>query len=389
MMTPSLIQPGDGDDKREDAARIAAAFDPARLTQARRLAGLTKAAVAGEVGISAAAIGQYEAGTTSPRPDHLPALGRVLDVPIAFFGSNRPNARLDASTAHFRSLRSTPAIQRAKAVAFVEQMWELTHALEKRVQFPAVALPGFAGGEVAQGNFPTEPAAAAQALRQQWGLGAGAVAHLVRLLENHGIVVALTPFVDDQIAKVAAFSTSGLPRPVIVLTPDCGDDVYYHRFTAAHELGHLLLHADAVPGDVGQEREADAFAAEFLTPRRELGEQLPARVDFRVYDTISKAWGVEIKSLIYRSRELGVISDVAARRAYQRLDTQRRIGFYPPDPVIGYAGETPSLLAKAFALAEVGGLTLSALARELSWTVARLRLLLYGADRRPQLRLVD
>jgi Zn-dependent peptidase ImmA (M78 family)/transcriptional regulator with XRE-family HTH domain len=385
-MTPSLFQPGDSG---EDAVQIVAAFDPARLTQARRLAGMTKSAVANEVGISPAAIGQYEAGTTSPRPDHLPALGRALDVPITFFGSSRPYARLDASTAHFRSLRSTPAVQRAKAVAFVEQIWELTYALEKRIQFPRVDLPGFAGGEVIQGSFPTEASAAAQALRVHWGLGSGPIPHLVRLLENHGVVVTLTPFIDDQIAKVAAFSTSGLPRPVIVITPDRGDDVYYHRFTAAHELGHLLLHHEAVPGDVGQEREADAFAAEFLTPCSELIDQLPARVDFHVYDKLSHAWGVSIKSLIYRSREVGKISDVSARRAYQRLNQLRGLGFYPADPVLGYAGETPSLLAKAFARAEPEGLTLTALARELSWNLNRLRLLLYGFDRRPQLHLVD
>jgi Zn-dependent peptidase ImmA (M78 family) len=180
----------------------------------------------------------------------------------------------------------------------------------------------------------------------QWGLGTGPIPHLVRTLENH--VVTLTPFVDDQIAKVAAFSTSGLPRPVIVLTPDRGDDVYYHRFTAAHELGHLLLHHEAVPGDVGQEREADAFAAEFLTPCRELSDQLPGRVDFHAYDTLSHTWGVSIKSLIYRSREVGKISDVSARRAYQRLNQLRGLGFYPANPVLGYAGETPSLLARSY-----------------------------------------
>ena len=48
------MTPGPGD----NPADIAAAFDPARLTQARRLAGLTKAAVAADMGLSAAAIGQ-------------------------------------------------------------------------------------------------------------------------------------------------------------------------------------------------------------------------------------------------------------------------------------------------------------------------------------------
>jgi Zn-dependent peptidase ImmA (M78 family) len=268
-------------------------------------------------------------------------------------------------------------------------MWELTYALEKQVQFPPVDLPGFAGGEVvADADFPADPCGAAAALRTRWGLGTGPIPHLVRLMENRGIVVALTPFVDHEIAKVSAFSTSAIPRPVIVLTPDRSDDVYYYRFTAAHELGHLVLHPDVEPGDLIQEREADAFAAAFLTPSEVLLDELPARVDFRVYDEISRAWGVEIKSVIYRSRELGVISDVSARRAYQRLNVHRSLGLYPPNPVLGYPGETPSLLAKAFALAEQHGLTLEQLACELSWTLRRLRTLLHGTDNRPRLTIV-
>ncbi len=268
-------------------------------------------------------------------------------------------------------------------------MWELAYALEKRVQFPPVDLPGFAGGEVlADASFPRDPAGAAAALRKRWQLGTGPIAHLVRLLENHGVVVALTPFVDHEIAKVEAFSTSAIPRPVIVLTPDRGDDVYRHRFTAAHELGHLLLHPDVEPGDLAQEREADAFAAALLTPSEILRAELPSRVDFRIYNELSRAWGVEIKSLIYRSRELGIISDVSARRAYQRLNIHRALGLYPPDPVVGYPGETPSLLPKAFALAELHGLTLGELAGELSWTLPRLRTLLYGTDNRPRLTVV-
>jgi Zn-dependent peptidase ImmA (M78 family) len=42
--------------------------------------------------------------------------------------------------------------------------------------------------------------------------------------------------------------------------------VYEYRFTCAHELGHLLMHPSPLPGDRQQEREADQFAAEFLTP---------------------------------------------------------------------------------------------------------------------------
>lgn len=44
-------------------------------------------------------------------------------------------------------------------------------------------------------------------------------------------------------------------------------------FKAAHELGHLLLHPPDYEQDVSEpsrdaEREADAFASEFLMPER-------------------------------------------------------------------------------------------------------------------------
>jgi hypothetical protein len=70
---------------------------------------------------------------------------------------------------------------------------------------------------------------------------------------------------------------------------------------------------------------------------------------------LAGAWGVSVKSLVYRSREFGLLSDATARRAYHRFSQLRQVGFFPDDPVTGYPGKTPSLLAKAFALAEDEG----------------------------------
>jgi len=82
---------------------------------------------------------------------------------------------------------------------------------------------------------------------------------------------------DDQKRHIDAFSTTATPRPMMVLTPDKADDVMRHRFSAAHELGHLVLHRWHQTRDAHMEREADAFAAEFLTPRDELARELPQR----------------------------------------------------------------------------------------------------------------
>ncbi|MEW2498240.1 XRE family transcriptional regulator [Streptomyces nodosus] len=364
------------------------AFDPARLTQARRLAGLTKKDVAEHLGVTPAAVGQYETGVSRPRPDLVPQMAKVLEVPTEFFIAGRPSQRLDSSMAHFRSLRSTPKAQRERALAFAEQVWELTYALERRVQLPPVDLPGFAGGEVHPGvALPSEPTAAAQELRREWGLGDGPVTHLVRRMEAHGIVVVLPAEADAAAATVDAFSSRSA-RPLVVLTRNRANDVYRHRFTAAHELGHLVLHGDAT-GDSRQEREADAFAAEFLTPQASILPLLPHRMDLGHLAGLRRTWGVSVHSLVYRCRELGLISDATASRTYQRLRALDGQPGFAPEPVSGYPGEQPVLLSQAFDLAvQETGLGVRELAQELAWPLARVRELLGMPDTRPVLRLV-
>ena len=367
---------------------VSKTFDRDRLLQARRLAGLTKRAVADNTGVSPAAVGQWEAGVAAPKAMHVARLAELLDVQPAFFAAGRRYLRLDTSDAHFRSLRSTPAALRAKAVAFTEQVWELVQALEARIELPPVDVPGFAGGEVHPGSWAEDPAAAARELREHWQLGQGPIPRLVRTMERHGLVVTLVPFAGNATKTIDAFSTSHLPRPIVVLTPDRADDVYRHRFTAAHELGHLMLHPDTAPGDPVHEKEADFFAAELLTPRDQIVPQLPTRMDLGELERLGQQWGVAVESLVYRCHEVGQITDSTYRRTFQRLHQLRHVGLFDRESVTGYPGEIPTLISKAFDLAEEHGLTLGELADELKITRARLRLLLGQPDTRPTLRLV-
>ncbi|MFC9650932.1 ImmA/IrrE family metallo-endopeptidase [Streptomyces sp. NPDC056937] len=307
---------------------------------------------------------------------------------MTFFLLGRPANRLDASMAHFRSLRSTPKSQRERALAFAEQVRELTYALEQRVQLPLVDLPGFAGGEVHPGEeLSTDPVSAARELRRRWCLGDGPVTHLVRRMESHGIVVVMPPASDPSAASVDAFSTRAA-RPLVVLTAARADDIYRHRFTAAHELGHLVLHADAT-GDSRQEKQADAFAAEFLTPQDSVLPFLPRRMDLARLAELRGVWGVSLHSLVYRCRELGLISDATASRiSVYALSTASRAS--PRNPSRTFPGERPSLLGRAFELAaREAGLSVSRLAHELAWTSKRVQNLLDVQEQKPVLRLVQ
>lgn len=350
---------------------------------------MTKKALGETLGVSAVAVGQWEAGTNPPRTEHVLRMCDAFDVTPGFMLAGRPHARLDSSDAHFRSLRSTSVREREKAIAFTEQLWELTHVLERRVELPPVVLPGFSAGEIAAEAMPRDPMRAAQELRKHWKLPPGRIPRVVRLLEQHGIVVSLASFAGEQTGRVDAFSTSRLPRPIIVLTPDRADDVYRHRFTAAHELGHLILHGEAAPGDRQQEREADQFAAEFLTPTDEITPRLPHRMDMNALAKLSGEWGVSISSLIYRCRETGLIPETTYRRAFQRLNQLTAVGLFQPHPVRDYPGELPRLLAGAYELAEAAGTDIAAIAGELCIKPQRVRLLLGMPTERPKLQLVD
>lgn len=362
------------------------AFDPARLTQARQLAGLTKKAVADLLNVSAAVIGQYEVGITRPRPDLIPRLAEILDVPLVFFLAGRPHSHLDTAGAHFRSLRKTSASERDKARAATEQVWELTNALERHVQLPEINLPDSADVEDLRRTW-VDPVAAARALRRHWQLGDGPVRHLVRRIESNGIVVVTPPHgVGSE--TVDAFSTSQLSRPIIVLTPNRADDVYRHRFTGAHELGHLVMHGTAT-GDPVQEREADAFAAEFLTPRDNIVSHLPSRVDLRRLVELARVWGISVHSLLYRCREIGLLSDTAASRGYQRLRALQDQPGFKAQPIAGFPTEQPSLLRQAFEVAsQEAELSLPALSAELGWSTQRCAALLGMTVTKPTLELV-
>ncbi|WP_205865117.1 helix-turn-helix transcriptional regulator [Planctomonas sp. JC2975] len=160
-------------------------FEPARLTQARVRLGVSKSELAAKVGVSAAAIGQYEADVNSPRAEVLERLAEALQVRPGFFSVGRPLARIDTVNAHFRSLRSARVTDRQKALATATLVWELTFALERYIKLPDPDLP----------VAPPEatPAEAAVMLRARWDLPDGPVKHLgcvaKRLLVSGGRVL--------------------------------------------------------------------------------------------------------------------------------------------------------------------------------------------------------
>jgi Zn-dependent peptidase ImmA (M78 family)/transcriptional regulator with XRE-family HTH domain len=364
-----MNDPGGGPPaRRSGGRRLAEArllFEAERLTLARRLRGLRKNQLAAAVDTTPTAIGHYESGVHRPSARVLSRLAMSLGVPVEFFQAGHGSV-LDAGHAHFRSLRSTTQIERDQALAYGRIVADIVAAIEAFVEFPEVTVPEWpvTPDEIA-GPGPVEAARRARALLVG---GPGPVRSVVRLLESAGIVAIVLPPTTE---RVDAFSVTAYPRPLVMFNPAKGD-YWRNRFDGAHELGHLVMHADAEPGSRVVEDQANRFAAEFLMPEQDIVDALPATADWARLAELKTEWGVSMAALLYRARTLRVMKEVTYRNAMSAMSTRgwRRREPGPERPL-----ERPTMLTKAVELLAVSGVDRDRLADAARVTRADLDLL--------------
>lgn len=154
-------------------------------------------------------------------------------------------------------------------------------------------------------------------MREYWDIGKGSIKDLQYILEKNGIIV--TGFGTNE-NKIDAFSQ----RTIVA-----GNDIYFIavalgdrpegriRFDMAHELGHILLHPwsedlEAITKDEfkARERQANMFASAFLLPMDSFGKDAASYpTDLKYYQFLKNKWNVSIQAMIYRTHQLGIISD--------------------------------------------------------------------------------
>lgn len=163
------------------------------------------------------------------------------------------------------------------------------------------------------------------------------VGNVARALERLGCVVLP---LDDELGRHLGLSQyiDGVPY-VRVSRPRSNVPGDRQRFTLAHELGHLALHASQSPPDTSEaarriETQAHRFAGAFLTPRRPLLddlERLGGRVTLSVLQDLKGQWGVAIKMLVTRLRQLGAVEDDQAVSLYKQISKR---GWNSGEPVV-------------------------------------------------------
>lgn len=333
---------------------IAHTFEAKNLIVAREFRGLLKKELAAKLNVSPSAITQWEAGRTNPGTAALANLSLILNFPATFFNANA-SEDISSDRCHFRSLRSSSLQERLKMIASSILIARLVAYLEDNfVKFPIEKTSSLQLPHIEDVRAIDELADKARA---HWGLGQGPIPNIVALLESGGVVVARLL---KSCEKVDAFSVVHRHRPFIFLNTEKSNP-YRSRFDAAHELGHLIMHADCSPGNPIYEAAADRFASAFIFPSSSFKREFPGRLNWEHLIELKERWGMSLAAILRRAFDLSQISRATYTRGNIFL-RQTKLDFEPGRLQL----EQPTLISKALALLSEKQIALSSLASALS-----------------------
>lgn len=351
-----------------------------RIHRLRLIAGIGQVEFAERLGIANGSVSKIENGRMAVSDDLIQHVAQVLDCSPSFLAAReligpttRPwlRAYADASkkTVDQQAAECTTAVEVSEILGL------------RRIPDTIPPFDDDLADDDAIEQFALDVRAAAQ-------LGEGdVVGNAIRSAERLGCFVLP---MRNELGRHLGLSLRASQIPVVCVSQACSTESRgvpgdRQRFTVAHELGHLSLHAGLGPPESAQdasrvEKQAHHFAGAFLGPGDALLQDLReegGRVTLRTLAILKERWGISIKALVMRFQRLGVVDADQARSLYKQISAR---GWNKAEPVdVGgedavwfkqaikqFAGASDSLRVAA----EAAGVGSSYLLRWTDWTVS-------------------
>jgi len=341
-----------------------------RLEDAVKARGLTWKALAEAAAVRTSTLSEYKNGDTTPSPEQLAKIAVALEFPEEFFlrpmlvGSKLSGPRL------FRAPSSLT--KRAANQAETRLAW-MSECLVYAERFLHTPKPTFLEPYLQiQEPLQLESQqieATALAVREKLGYGLHPITNLIRTLERSGIVILRYESLAN--IKMDGLSQhSELGRPFCAIMAREEPSLARENFSLAHELGHIVLHAqisekrfDELADAKILEDQANRFASAFLLP------QVPFLSDVAAptasyFEHLKRKWRVSIAAMIRRCYDLGRITISEYSSLNVRLSQKRWRKREPLDDELEI--ERPVLLSQVFnALEKRDGIHGARIAKEL------------------------
>lgn len=318
---------------------VKTSFNGERLKSARLFRRMTIAELAENTGVSKQAVSQFENNKSEPRADTLFSFSSVLGFPRQYFYQEIDCKVINGDT-YFRSLASMTNKDRMEQIERVNNLIAIYRGISDFIEFPNINLY-----QVPE-NFDLDNIEElATNVRAHWGLGKSCIKNIIDVMERNGIIVC-SVHTDNK--KIDAYSRmeriDGTSYAIVVLGDD-KENAYRRNFSAAHELGHLLLDDFYNIEEMSRveykamEDKMNYFAGALLVPADVylLDLKTIRKTELTHYVELKNKYGVSAAALIFRARQLNAIT----QSQYQYLMRQLSLkGYRTIEP---YDRETPMI----------------------------------------------
>lgn len=316
---------------------------PIKIKIARHRKHLSMEELATKMGhdaISKMSISKIERGLLKPSEKTLKAIAQACDVPVSFFYMSQ----VSISPMCFRYEKDIPS-RKAKQIEA-----EFIHSIEECFAKEEMVNRTFSFVNPLQGYIVStyeEAEEAAYRLRQHIVIGNHPIHSVYEMLDELGVMVLE---VDVDSTELLGTSTiiNNVQPVVIVNTRSC-TTTERKRFTALHELAHLILSIHPIAEDQFRNERTDVtlkcptverlchhFASAMLISapslKRRLGDH---RTELSIKELISirNMYGISIAATVHRAHDLGIIPDVTYNSLFDEHISKNRMetgwGEYP------------------------------------------------------------
>ncbi len=283
---------------------------PHQLRNIRKIRGLTLEEVSQALHglVTKQAISKYERGLMYPSPIVLDALLRFYRIGK---DSLEGHASIAISNLHFRS-KNEISLELKQRIASDVVFW-LSHylSLEQLLNVTCDFYNPFSLSIETTFEYMERYA---NRLREEWKLGSDAIPSVCRMLELAGVRILEMDW-DDEVDGLCGWVNRTIPFMVLRKQVK----VERKRFTALHELAHLLFPSINLLSFNLRERLCHRFASALLLPENVVTAYIGTRRSQLLLSELSSlrsSYGISIAATVHRLKDLDIINDEYYNRIF-------------------------------------------------------------------------
>ena len=291
-------------------------FNGDRLKFARTYRGMSAQELADRINVSRQSINQFENYSidsdknSKPSMENIENIAQELKFPVEFF-FQKARENIKVENTYFRALLSSKKKEKQSQINKAVLIAVIYDILQEYLEFPDINIPVVEKDILSDKDI----ANAARKIRDLWNIGNKPIKDIIFLMENNGLVVTALSTNTEEIDAFTQYIKIENREHMCVVLENEKKSACRRQFSAAHELGHIILHANKINMNEIErsefreiERQANLFASELLLPEDEFKKDLIMPTSLKSYEILKRKWHVSILAMMMRACNLNIIT---------------------------------------------------------------------------------